>query len=59
MVNIQAIYKKYYVDVQLDAEELAIGIDAVEPDCDEFFTYNKEGDASVIYNLIKESLEQK
>lgn len=37
-------------------KELAIGIDEVEPDCDEFFTYNKEGEASVIYNLIKENL---
>lgn len=57
-IGIQAEYKDYFLDIQIDEKELAIGCGKDEPDCNEFIAVNGEPDASFIYHSIQKHIEQ-
>ncbi len=53
ILGIQARYKEFCLDIQVDDEELAIGCSKTEPDCDEFFALDGETGTDFVYNKIK------
>ena len=57
-IGIQAKHKDYFLDIQIDKKELAIGCSEFEPDCDEFIAIDGESDASYIYCIIQKRIEQ-
>lgn len=57
-IGIQAKYKDFFLDIQIDEKELAIGCSKVEPDCDEFFAIDGEFDADFFYGKIQKRIEQ-
>lgn len=57
-IGIQAKYKDYFFDIQIDQKELAIGCSKSEPDCDEFIALNGEADVRYIYCIIQKRIEQ-
>lgn len=56
-IGIQAKYKNYFLDLQIDETELAIGCSKSEPDCDEFIAIDGQPDASFIYCVIRKRIE--
>ena len=56
--GIQAKYKDYFMDIQIDKKELAIGCSKSEPDCNEFIAIDGEPDASYIYCIIKKRIDK-
>ncbi len=57
-IGIQAKYKDYFMDIQIDKKELAIGCSKSEPDCNEFIAIDGEPDASYIYCIIKKRIDK-
>ena len=56
-LGIQAKYKEFYLDIQIDEQELAIGCSKDEPDCDEFFAINGETNTELFYKKIQQRIE--
>ena len=57
-IGIQAKHKDYFLDIQIDKEELAIGCSKDEPNCNEFIAISGEPDVNYIYVIIKKCIEQ-
>ncbi len=57
-VGIQAKHKDYFLDIQIDKKELAIGCSKSEPDCDEFISIDGEPDSCYIYSIIQKRIAQ-
>ncbi len=57
-LGIQAKFNEYLFDIQIDEEELAIGCSKTEPDCDEFFAFDKNTESEFIYNKIQNRIER-
>lgn len=58
IIGIQAKRKDYFLDIQIDKKELAIGCSKSELDCDEFIAIDGEPDARYIYCMIQKRIEQ-
>lgn len=58
VIGIQAKYKDFCLDIQIDEKELAIGCSKDEPDCDEFFAIDGEFNSDFIYGKIQNSIKQ-
>lgn len=57
-IAIQAKYKDYFLDIQIDKIELAIGCSEDEPDCTEFINIDDESNTSYIYSIIEKHVEK-
>lgn len=57
-LDIQAKYNEYFLDILIDEKELAIGCSKNEPDCDEFFVFDKKSDSEFVYKKIQSRIDQ-
>lgn len=55
-VDIQGFYGDFAVNVQIDPDEIALGINEDEPDCDEIYTYDSIPDGD-FYGFLKRRLD--
>ncbi len=56
ILGIQAKYKEFCLDIQIDGKELAIGCSKYEPDCDEFFALDGETNTDFVYDKINQRI---
>ena len=56
-VGIQGRYGRLFVDVQAENEEVAFGIDPIEPDCTEFYSWERVSASGGFLQLLKIRLE--
>lgn len=57
-LGIQAKYNGFFLDIQIDEQELALGCSNFEPDCDEYITLDGKNSADILYNAIQSRISK-